>query len=120
VRPYDIALLTLRTQRLSGFELQARAILGLAIDTIMISPGAARLVHSARREAGATAAIQPDAAAVLARALNVTESDVMMFGHHEGYPRRRLSVGVATASDVRTARERARLVSTALGRLWQW
>jgi phosphoribosylglycinamide formyltransferase 2 len=120
VRPCDTAWVTLRTQRLSGFELQARAILGLAIDTIMISPGAARLVYSGRQAAGAAAAeTRPGAVAVLAGALNVAESDVVVFGHHEGYPRRRLGAAVATASDVTTARDRARQVSAALGKLWQ-
>jgi phosphoribosylglycinamide formyltransferase 2 len=114
VRPYDTALLTLRTQRLSGFELQARAILGLTIDTIMISPGAARLVYSAPQAAGP----RPEAVAVLAGALKIAESDVVMFGHHEGYPRRRLGVAMATASDVATARERAGQASAALGKLW--
>ena len=32
----------LRSQRLSAFELQARAILGLPVDTVMVSPGAGR------------------------------------------------------------------------------
>jgi phosphoribosylglycinamide formyltransferase 2 len=119
VRPYDTALLTLRTQRLSGFELQARAILGLPIDTIMISPGAARLSYSARQAAGSVAETRPDVVSVLAGALNVIESDVVMFGHHEGYPRRRLGVAVATASDVAAARARAGQVSAALGKLWR-
>ncbi len=119
VRPYDTAWLTLRTQRLSGFELQARAILGLTVDTIMISPGAARLVYSRRPAADAAAETRPDAVAALAGALNVAEIDVVVFSHHEGYPRRRLGVAVATASDVTIARERARQASDALGKLWQ-
>ena len=36
VRPFESGLVTVRTQRLSEFELQARAILGLPTDTIMI------------------------------------------------------------------------------------
>ncbi|HET9875581.1 MAG TPA: formate-dependent phosphoribosylglycinamide formyltransferase [Mycobacterium sp.] len=118
-RPYDVALLTLRTQRLSGFELQARAILGLAVDTVMISPGAARLVYASRRVADAPAEERPDTVAVLADAFNVTESDAVVFGHHEGHPRRRLGVALATAPDVTAARDRARQVSTALDKLWR-
>ncbi|BDB40241.1 hypothetical protein IWGMT90018_06870 [Mycobacterium kiyosense] len=41
--PSDSAWVTLRSQRLSAFELQARAILGVAVDTMMVSPGAARV-----------------------------------------------------------------------------
>lgn len=118
-RPYDAALLTLRTQRLSGFELQARAILGLPVETIMISPGAARLVYSARQTGAETPpASQPDAVAVLPEVLRVPESDVVVFGHHEGHPRRRLGVAVATGGDIATARRRADQVSVMLGKLW--
>ena len=42
--PGDSGLVTLRSQRLSQFELHARAILGLPLDTIMISPAAAEVV----------------------------------------------------------------------------
>lgn len=117
VHPYDAALLTLRTQRLSGFELQARGILGLATDTIMVSPGAARLRYS-RRHPGAAVELTPDSAAVVADALTVTESDVVVFGHHEGHPRRRLGLALATGADVAVARDRAAQVATVLGKLW--
>ncbi|MEO6794415.1 MAG: formate-dependent phosphoribosylglycinamide formyltransferase [Mycobacterium sp.] len=118
VRPYDAALLTLRTQRLSGFELQARAILGLALDVIMVSPGAARLMYS-RRPAGAVGNEHTsESAAVVADALSVTESDVVIFGHHEGHPRRRLGLALATGPDVAVARDRAGQVAAVLGKLW--
>ena len=42
--PHPSAWVTLRSQRLSAFELQARAILGLPVDTMMVSPGAARVL----------------------------------------------------------------------------
>ncbi len=45
-RPVDNAFLTLRTQRLSEFDLHARAILGFTVDTIMISPGAAEIGYA--------------------------------------------------------------------------
>ena len=45
-RPFESGLVTVRTQRLSEFELQARAILGLPTDTIMISPGAAEVIYA--------------------------------------------------------------------------
>lgn len=121
VRPYDTALVTQRTQRLSGFELQARAILGLATDTIMVSPGAARLVYSGREALDAAAAdTTAGAAGALAEALQVPESDVVVFGHHEGYPRRRLGAAMATASDLAVARDRAAQAAAALSKLWPW
>ncbi|MEB3020457.1 formate-dependent phosphoribosylglycinamide formyltransferase [[Mycobacterium] crassicus] len=118
VRPYDAALLTLRTQRLSGFELQARAILGLAIDAIMVSPGAARLIYSRRPGGSAATDSTPDTLAVVTDALNVTESDVVVFRHHEGHPRRRLGLALATGPDVAVARDRAGQVAAVLGKLW--
>ncbi|MBI4985022.1 MAG: formate-dependent phosphoribosylglycinamide formyltransferase, partial [Rhodocyclales bacterium] len=39
-RPHDTGLVTLATQRLSEFELHARAILGLPVDTSLRRPGA--------------------------------------------------------------------------------
>lgn len=52
VCPAGSAWVTVRSQRLSVFELQARATLGLAVDTLMISPGAARVINLTTRQAG--------------------------------------------------------------------
>jgi phosphoribosylglycinamide formyltransferase 2 len=90
---------TLRSQRISAFELQARAILGLPVDALMISPAAARTSHPA-----------PTADA-LAAALAVPESDLRVFDRGRG-PRR--GVALATAPDVATARDRARDVASAV------
>lgn len=116
-RPADIVLLTLRTQRLSGFELQARAILGLPIDTIMISPGAAWLTYSSAAD-GAAVQPQPDVVPVLPEVLTVAETDVQVFRDDANNPRRRLGVAVATAAEVRVARDRAGQASAALGKAW--
>lgn len=100
--PRDTAWVTLRSQRLSVFELQARAILGFAVDTLMVSPGAARLIGAA------TVGPVPGADA-LAAALAVPESDVRVFAR----PRvgsSGLGVALATAPDVAVARDRAREV----------
>lgn len=117
VRPYDTGLVTLRTQRLSEFELHARAVLGLPVDTIMISPGAAEVTYA--DEADGRPTPRPESAAVLAEALTVPESDARLFGRHEGAPRLRLGLALATAVDVTTARDRVRQVSATLRRLWQ-
>ncbi len=116
-RPFESGLVTLRTQRLSEFELQARAIMGLSTDTIMISPGAAEVIYAGHDGSGA-AAPGSKAAGVLAGALRTPESDVRVFGRHEPGERRPLGVAVVTASDVSAARSRAREVSAALRRLW--
>ena len=119
-RPHDSGLVTLRSQRLSEFELHARAILGLPVDTIMISPGAAEVSYGGRESAGATVDnAATDVQAVLAEALAVPETDVRLFGSSdETDARRRLGVVLATAPDAAAARDRVRRASAALHKLW--
>jgi phosphoribosylglycinamide formyltransferase 2 len=117
-RPYDSGLVTLRSQRLSEFELHARAILGLPVDTIMISPAAAEVSYAGAESVGVKVD-GADLGAVLAEALAVAESDVRLFDRpDETDARRRLGVALATAPDPIVARDRARRVSTALRKLW--
>jgi phosphoribosylglycinamide formyltransferase 2 len=108
--PQHTAWVTLRSQRLSVFDLQARATLGLPVDTIMISPGAAREIPPGRREGGSPGA---DA---LSGSLGVPESDLLVFGRGSvpAGAAHQLGVALATAPDVATARERARQVAAAL------
>ncbi len=96
--PHQSAWVTPRSQRLSAFELQARAILGVPVDTMMNSPGAARVIDVAG------GSLTPDA---LISALRVPESDIRVFGSSG-------AVALATAPDVAAARDRARQVATAL------
>ncbi|MFE4498683.1 formate-dependent phosphoribosylglycinamide formyltransferase [Rhodococcus sp. NPDC056743] len=100
-RPHDTGLVTLRTQRLSEFELHARAILGLPVDTTLTSPGASAVIYG-----GVEAqAIGFDG---VAEALAVPETDLRLFGKPESFTRRRMGVAVSAAADVDTARSRAR------------
>jgi phosphoribosylglycinamide formyltransferase 2 len=111
--PQQSAWVTLRSQRLSVFELQARAILGLPVDTMMISPAAARAIHAGDNGAGGW----PTAEALIG-ALRVPESDLRVLGSGSGPAgsARQLRVALATAPDVATARDRAREVAAALTR----
>ncbi|MGD1240333.1 formate-dependent phosphoribosylglycinamide formyltransferase [Mycobacterium seoulense] len=95
--PADSAWATVRSQRLSAFELQARTSLGLPVDTMMISPGAAHRVERADAPADA-----------LSRALSVPESDLRPVGR--GFQ------ALATAPEVAAARDRAREVASRLTR----
>jgi len=104
-RPPGSAWVTACSQRLSAFDLQARAILGLPVDTMMASPGAARAVPWGS-DGGA-----PSAGA-LSAALRVPESDVRLFGRPDA--RRTLGMTLATAPEVGAARERARQAAAAL------
>lgn len=94
--PGDSAWVTVRSQRLSAFELQARTILGLPVDTMMVSPAAARVVGSA----------DPGDRAALSGALGVPESDLRVCGG--GFR------ALATAPEVAAARERAGQVAARL------
>lgn len=108
-RPHPSAWVTLRSQRLSAFELQARAILGVPVDAMMVSPGAAHAIHAGR------GAGTPHPAG-LARALGVPESDLRSFGRgfSPAGATNMLGVALATAPDVAAARDRARQVASAL------
>jgi phosphoribosylglycinamide formyltransferase 2 len=72
-RPRGSAWVTVRSQRLSAFELQARTILGLPVDTMMISPAAARVID-------AVPSTNPANPTALIGALDVPESDLRVFG----------------------------------------
>ena len=116
--PHDSGLVTLRSQRLSEFELHARAILGLYVDTIMISPGAAEVTYAGAETAPGEVPAE-NVNAVLADALAVAESDVQLFNRpDETDARRRLGLALATAPDVTTARDRVRRVTGVLRKLW--
>ncbi|GAB2661352.1 formate-dependent phosphoribosylglycinamide formyltransferase [Gordonia jinhuaensis] len=100
-RPHDTGMVTMATQRLSEFEMHARAILGLPVDVTLASPGASAVIFGRLDEPGI-------AFENVADALAVPESDIRLFGKPESYARRRMGVALATADDVETARERAK------------
>jgi len=106
-RPHDTGLVTLRSQRLSEFELHARAILGLPVDTALVAPGASAVIYGGLDEAG----IAFEGAR---EALAVPDSDLRLFGKPESFKKRRMGVAVATGGDIREARERAKAVASAV------
>ncbi|HMS74270.1 formate-dependent phosphoribosylglycinamide formyltransferase [Gordonia sp. (in: high G+C Gram-positive bacteria)] len=100
-RPHDTGLVTMATQRLSEFEMHARAILGLPVDVTLASPGASAVIYGGIE--GTAIGFEN-----VARALAVPETDVRLFGKPESQVRRRMGVVTATADDVQTARRRAK------------
>ena len=100
-RPHDTGLVTLATQRLSEFELHARAILGLPVDTGLRRPGASAVIYGGMEEKGI-------AFEGVAEALQVPESDLRLFGKPESFVKRRMGVAVANADDTDAARRRAK------------
>mgnify|MGYP002359528075 FL=1 len=104
-RPHDTGLVTLCSQRFSEFELHARAILGLPVDTSLREPGASAVIYGGMEEHGI-------AFAGIAEALSVPRSDLRLFGKPESFKKRRMGVAVANGADVVQARERAKLAAS--------
>jgi phosphoribosylglycinamide formyltransferase 2 len=100
-RPHDTGLVTLCTQRLSEFELHARAILGLPVDVALLRPGASAVIYGGMEAQGI-------AFEAVETALAVPESDVRLFGKPEAFTRRRMGVALANAATIDEARERAK------------
>jgi phosphoribosylglycinamide formyltransferase 2 len=104
-RPHDTGLVTLASQRLSEFELHARAILGLPVDTGLRRPAASAVIYGGMDEPGI-------AYEGVAHALEVPESDLRLFGKPESFVKRRMGVAVANADTTDEARTRAKLAAS--------
>jgi phosphoribosylglycinamide formyltransferase 2 len=100
-RPHDTGMVTMVTQHQSEFELHARAILGLPVDTRLRSPGASAVIYGAVAARGVVFE-------GLADALSVPGSDVRLFGKPESFVKRRMGVALAHAADIDTARRHAK------------
>ena len=100
-RPHDTGLVTLCTQHQSEFELHARAILGLPVDTSLRNPGASAVIYGGVEAVG----IVFDG---VDEALRVPGTDLRLFGKPESFARRRMGVALARADDVDTARANAK------------
>jgi phosphoribosylglycinamide formyltransferase 2 len=99
-RPHDTGMVTMATQAQNEFELHARAILGLPVDTRLRNPGASAVIYGGVEGRG----IRYDD---VAYALTVPQSDLRLFGKPESYKRRRMGVALAAGIDTAEARDRA-------------
>jgi phosphoribosylglycinamide formyltransferase 2 len=104
-RPHDTGLVTLCSQRFSEFELHARAILGLSVDTTLREAGASAVIYGGMEATGI-------AFEGVAEALTVPRSDLRLFGKPESFKKRRMGVAVANGKDTDEARERAKLAAS--------
>ncbi|WP_082928560.1 formate-dependent phosphoribosylglycinamide formyltransferase [Cupriavidus gilardii] len=100
-RPHDTGMVTMITQWQSEFELHARAILGLPVDTALKSPGASAVIYGGVEGQG----VVFDG---VDEALRVPRTDLRLFGKPESFARRRMGVALAYDGDVETARANAR------------
>ncbi|WP_321952292.1 formate-dependent phosphoribosylglycinamide formyltransferase [Paraburkholderia bannensis] len=106
-RPHDTGLVTLASQRFSEFELHARAILGLPVDTTARGPGASAVIYGGMDARGI-------AFEGIADALAVPGADLRLFGKPESFVKRRMGVALATGADLEEARARARAAAAAV------
>jgi phosphoribosylglycinamide formyltransferase 2 len=100
-RPHDTGMVTMATQAQNEFELHARAILGLPVDTSLRNPGASAVIYGGldARSIGFTGVDE---------ALRVHGSDIRLFGKPEAFKKRRMGVALASGKDADQARERAK------------
>ncbi|CAK7007167.1 MAG: Formate-dependent phosphoribosylglycinamide formyltransferase [Saezia sanguinis] len=104
-RPHDTGMVTMITQWQSEFELHARAILGLPVNTELRNTGASAVIYGGVDAKG----IQFDG---VEKALAVPQTELRLFGKPESFTKRRMGVALAYADNVTEAREKAVLAAS--------
>ena len=104
-RPHDTGMVTMCSQVQSEFDIHARAILGLPVNTGLRAPGASAVIYG-QHEAAGIAFKNVD------EALRVPDSDIRLFGKPESFTRRRMGVALATGRNTDEARARAKLAAS--------
>lgn len=104
-RPHDTGMVTMTTQWQNEFELHARAILGLPVDTTLKSPGASAVVYGGVDAVGIAFDGVDDA-------LRVPGTELRLFGKPESFVKRRMGVALARHADVEQARVNAKLAAS--------
>jgi phosphoribosylglycinamide formyltransferase 2 len=104
-RPHDTGMVTMITQWQSEFELHARAILGLPVDTALKSPGASAVIYGGVEAKGIVFE-------GVEEALAIPNTELRLFGKPESFARRRMGVALAHDSDVENARKVAKLAAS--------
>jgi phosphoribosylglycinamide formyltransferase 2 len=99
-RPHDTGMVTMVTQKQNEFELHARAILGLPVNTDLQRAGASAVILGGIDAKGVVFE-------GLSQALGVPDSEVRLFGKPEAFVNRRMGVALATAENVDEARAKA-------------
>jgi len=99
-RPHDTGMVTMATQKQSEFELHAKAILGLPVDTMLSNPGASAVIYG-----------QYDAESIIFEgvddALSIKGVDVRLFGKPQSFKKRRMGVVLASSENTTLARKSA-------------
>jgi len=98
-RPHDTGMVTMITQKQSEFELHAKAILGLPVDTSLSNPGASVVIYGGH-----------DCDAIsfenIPKAIADQGLDIRLFGKPQSFKKRRMGVILAHANDIQQARNK--------------
>jgi phosphoribosylglycinamide formyltransferase 2 len=106
-RPHDTGMVTMATQWQNEFELHARAMLGLPVDTSLRNHGASAVIYGGHN----AQAMRFDG---VAEALAAEGTDVRLFGKPESFVKRRMGVALARAATTGEARTRAKACAAAI------
>ncbi len=99
-RPHDTGMVTMITQYQNEFELHARAILGLPVNTKLKEQGASHVIYGGKDSAQLQFSN-------LANALSVPQTDLRLFGKPQSFLKRRMGVVLAFAENTDIARKNA-------------
>lgn len=102
-RPHDTGMVTMVTQKMSEFEIHARAILGLPVNVDIVSPGASHVIKSEILKWAPEYEIH--------EASKVKDTKIRLFGKPIAKVGRRMGVALAVSDDVIKARENAEKVA---------
>ncbi|MDA7834647.1 formate-dependent phosphoribosylglycinamide formyltransferase [Methylophilaceae bacterium] len=104
-RPHDTGMVTMASQTQSEFELHAKAILGLPVDTSLLRPGASKVIYG-----------DHDADEIyfegVDQALQIPGIDIRLFGKPKSFKKRRMGVILASSDTVTAAINNAKKASS--------
>ena len=100
-RPHDTGMVTMASQIQSEFELHAKAILGLPVDTSLSRPGASKVIYGDHNADD----IYFEG---VDQALQIPGVDIRLFGKPKSFKKRRMGVILASSNSMEAAIENAK------------
>ena len=100
-RPHDTGMVTMASQIQSEFELHAKAILGLPVDTSLSRPGASKVIYGDYD-------VDDIYFEGVDQALQIPGVDIRLFGKPKSFKKRRMGVILASSETVEAAVENAK------------
>ena len=100
-RPHDTGMVTMASQKQSEFELHAKAILGLPVDTSLSNPSASKVIYG-DHDADHVSFEGVD------QALQIPGVDVRLFGKPKSFKKRRMGVILASSNSMEAALNNAK------------